>query len=140
MTPLKLLMSACGLSQREAAAFLGLAPVSIDKMSSGKRSTPPGAIAELRGLYKRIVEAADAMLDDLDAATSEYGPPESVDLGYCADDHEAQALGFPCVGAHAAALAIVIGSIDLPVRLVPRGSTVASAAAADANDQAGKPD
>jgi hypothetical protein len=57
-----------------------------------------------------------------------------IEIGLAADDHEAQALGWPCVGAQEAMLGLVVARCRRPVRIVPRGSTVATAAATDAHD------
>ena len=62
MTPFALLLQRCGLSRREAAAVLSMRPDSVDSAISGRRSAPPGAIAELRALHARIERAADEML------------------------------------------------------------------------------
>lgn len=51
------------------------------------------------------------------------------------DDAEAQSIGWPCVGAQAAALGVGAALIDNPVTIVPRGSTAATAAAADRHDR-----
>jgi hypothetical protein len=127
-TPFALLLARCGLSQREAAGYLNLSPSNIDKMARGARATPAGVIAELQALYRKISVAAENAV----AAIMETTPAGAqVELGYAADDYEAQQLGWPCVGAQLASFGITIASIeDRDVRLVPRGSTVGTAAAA----------
>ncbi|MBX3580083.1 MAG: hypothetical protein KF723_23005 [Rhizobiaceae bacterium] len=130
MTPLALLVGLAGLSQSESAAFLKMSPSSIDKMSRGVRSTPPGILEALRALIERQAEIAGATLDMI-----EKGEPETVELGYPADDHEAQSLGWPCVSAWAGMAARIVAESPVPVRLVPRGTTVATAAAVDIHDR-----
>lgn len=129
MTSYALLMQVCGLSLREAAELHAVRPDTVKSWSAGRNRPPPGVIAELRALARLIARAADeaaAMIADM---------PEGADieLGYPADDHEARALGWPCVGAWRALAARIIAATDRPVRLVPRGSTGATAAAADAH-------
>lgn len=126
MTPFALLLRLSGLSHREAAAFLGVSPSSIDKMARGVRSTPAGIIEDMRELIDR--QAADATLDLIYDKVS-----DEIELGYPADDHEARTLGWPCVGAWTGWAARIVAEADVPVRLVPRGSTVVTAAA-DEND------
>ena len=126
MTEFGLLLTLSGLSQREAAAFLRLSPASIDKMSRGHRATPPGIVAEMRGLIARQQAAADETLDQIER----LAPPE-IEIGYPADDHEAQALGWPCVSAWQAMTARIVAEVDVHVRMVPRGATAGAARAAD---------
>lgn len=126
MTPFALLLQASGLSQREAAAFLGISPAMIDKMSRGTRATPAGVMEEMRALIARQAEEADEALDMIDRMGA-----SQVEIGYPSDDHEAQALGWPCVGAWRAMAARIVAEAGRPVILAPRGSTVGAAKAAD---------
>ncbi|MCA3367750.1 MAG: hypothetical protein INF79_19260 [Roseomonas sp.] len=57
-----------------------------------------------------------------------------IEIGYAVDDAEAQSLGWPCAAAQHASLGMVVARLGRPVRLVPRGTTHATAAAADAHD------
>lgn len=132
MTLYDLLLQACGLSQREAADFHGVRLDTAKSWAQGRRAAPDGAINELRRLYERIEGAADQFLDLLDEMPE--GGPEEIEIGYPADDHEAQSLGFPCVGAWRAMAARIAASIDQPIKLVPRGSTPATAAAIEARE------
>ena len=126
MTPFALLAQLAGLSQREASLVLSISPAMIDKMSRGTRKTAPGVVQELRALIQRQeTTAADAL-----ALIKKMDPPE-VEIGYPADDHEAQIMGWPCVGAWRAMAARVIAAAGRPVALVPRGSTSGTARAAD---------
>jgi hypothetical protein len=56
-----------------------------------------------------------------------------IEIGYATDDAEAQAMSWPCRAAQWQSLALVFASAARTVRLVPRGSTLATAAAADAH-------
>lgn len=125
MTPFALLCQACGLSQREAADLLNVSPSSVDKMSRGIRSAPEGVLAELRSLHAAIRRASEEAFQALSSAPVGM----EIEIGYPADDHEAQALGFPCVGAWRAMCAGAIARVPHRVVLVPRGSTPAAAAA-----------
>lgn len=133
MTPFHLMVNLTGLSQREAGDFLEIAPASVDKMARGKIKTPDGIMTELHGLHDRQRNAAAQAI----AMIRERGEAQ-VELGLAADDYEAQSppLGWPCVGAQAGMMALIIaGCPDVKFRIVPRGSTLSSAAAADEHDE-----
>jgi transcriptional regulator with XRE-family HTH domain len=130
VTTIGLLIDRCGLSQKEAATALGVSLASIESWTRGRRTVPPGVIGELRTLYRQIEAAADAAI----AAIAAQPGADAIDLGYCVDDHEAQSLGWPVAAAQWASLGLVIARVDRPVHLVPRGSTPATAAAADVHD------
>lgn len=129
MTPYDLLRRRCGLSQPEAAEFHKVRLDTVKSWCSGRNRANDGVLAELRRLHAQIERVAAEALAAIAAAPA----AEEIELGYAADDHEAQGLGWPCVGAQAASLGLVIARCDRPVRLAPRGSTVATAAAADAH-------
>ncbi len=84
-------------------------------------------MAELRALHARVERAAGEALRLL----AESGA-DGLEIGLSSDDAEARSLGWPCVGAHAACLGLVAARAAVPVRVVPRGATVPTAAAADA--------
>lgn len=135
MTPFALLIDRCGLSHREAAAFLDVSEASIASMAAGRRSTPQGIVEELRALYALIRRGADQAIAFIEGWED---PPEEIELGLAADDHEAQSpeIGLPCVGAHAAMLGMVAAGLKgRRVTIVPRGSTPATAGAADAHER-----
>lgn len=73
------------------------------------------------------------MLTQIARLSRSHGAPDEIEIGYPADDHEAQSLGWPCVEAWAAMAARVLAASDTRIRLVPRGSTPGTAAAADAH-------
>ncbi len=128
MTPCALLLQACGLSHREAAELLGVRIDTVKSWSAGRNRAPAGVIAELRALHGRIEAAAGAAVRAIEATGA-----ADIEIGYPADDHEARALGLPCVGAWRAMAAIVVARTRGHARLAPRGSTPAGAAAADAH-------
>jgi hypothetical protein len=121
-----LLIDRCGLSQREAADVLGVSINTVKSWMAGRASPRHGVIAELRALYARIERAAAEASIAIAAAAEDV----AVELGYAADDVEARRLGWPCCGAQRAMLGLVAACTGRTVRLVPRGSTVATAAAA----------
>lgn len=104
----------------------------VKSWSAGRNRTPDGVLATLRDLAHRIDKAATEAL----ALIAEHRPPE-IELSYAVDDAEAQSLGWPCVGAQAAAFGRIVAGVPdgVKVVLVPRGSTTGTAAAADAHSR-----
>jgi hypothetical protein len=125
-----LLADRCGLSHREAAELHGVRLDTVKSWSAGRNRAPDGVIAELRNLYASIERAA---AEAGEIIRSKAPPDAPIELGLSADDYEARLLGWPCVGAHAAVLGIIAAHVLRPVVIVPRGSTAATAAAADAH-------
>ncbi len=131
MTPFAVLRHACGLSQREAAELLRVGIPSV-KQWEAARAAGPGVLRELAALAQQIDRSAAQTLEAMRELTARHEGP--IEIGYPADDHEARALGYPCVGAWKAMLARVLPHIWAErVVLVPRGSTPGTAAAAQAH-------
>lgn len=134
-----LLRERCGLSIAEASAFHGVPINTVTAWSAGRRTVPPGVIAELRDLYEHIDNAAENMADEIDGLTEKASlagaPIDEIEIGLSSDDHEAQSLGWPCVGAHGAAIGLAAMMTDMRIIVVPRGSTPSTAGAADAHDK-----
>lgn len=133
MTPFAVLRQACGLSQREAANFLGHEKIGSVKQWETARAAGPGVLRELAELARHIEATAARNLTAMREIIAGHDGP--IEIGYPADDHEARELGMPCVGAWRAMLSRVLPHFD-PARivLVPRGSTPATAAAADTRE------
>jgi len=135
VTPYALLLQLCGLSHREAAEFHGVRPDTVSSWASGRHRAPPGALDELRELHGLIRKMANGAVSTIREAKG----ARDIEIGYPADDAEARALGMPCVGAWRASMALVVARIAEPIRLVPRGSTLASATAMAAREGARGP-
>ena len=132
MTPFGILAALAGLSHGEAALVCGVRIDTAKSWASGRRTAPPGAINELRALISRQAKAANEAIAQIARLAKSHGAPDEIEIGYPADDHEAQSLGWPCVGAWAAMAARVVSQASVPpIILVPRGSTPTTAAAAD---------
>ena len=104
-------------------------PDTVKSWSAGRNRAPDGVIADLRELAGKIDRVASQALAMLDTAP----PGAKIEIGFPVDDHEAQTLGFPCVGAWRAMAGQVVANSDRTLVLVPRGSTAGSAAAIDAH-------
>lgn len=59
MTTFKAAIAICGLSQGEAATFLGVSIGSVKDWGRGKGAPPPGVWEMLADLYARIEDASD---------------------------------------------------------------------------------
>lgn len=103
-----MLMQTCGLSHREAADVLHVRIDTVKSWSSGRRQAPQDALAELAALSARIEGAATEALAQIDAMADQHGIPEEIDLGIASDDVEARSIGWPCVGAQCASVALIV--------------------------------
>ncbi|MCA3392429.1 MAG: hypothetical protein INF47_09445 [Roseomonas sp.] len=130
MTPYRVLLSRVGLSLADAATLHDVRLDTVKSWCAGRNPAPGGVIAELRALYARQRRAADEAV----AVAAQAPPGAVVELGYAVDDAEALSIGWPCASAQHASLGMVVARLDGPVRLLPRGTTPATAAAADAHD------
>ena len=140
MTPFAALQALCGLSNREAADFLGTSENNVNKLRSGARGARAGRdyLTRLQELWTEIDQAAVDAAEALEGA-GVLSAAHEIQIGYPADDHEARQLGLPCVGAWRQMAARVIDELMMvdddfdPARItfVPRGSTLATAAAVD---------
>lgn len=137
MTTYNTLLTATGLSLREAAAFHDVRLDTVKSWSVGRNSTPEGVLSELRQLLVMQLKAAEAGATQIRTIVAERGAPEEIELGLASDDYEAQTLGWPCASAHKVVLGMTIAYLaryptsDLGARVVvvPRGSTLGTAAA-----------
>lgn len=103
ITPFALLLARCGLSHREAAQVLDVRLDTVKSWASGRNPTSPGAMDELRALYRRIeTAAADALANRADP-----DDPAIVDC-LARTDADAALRGWPCVGAQAAVIGLVV--------------------------------
>lgn len=130
MTLFSAIRKGCGLLQREAAQFLGASIESVKSWETGRRRVPAVVLRELRHLAHQQQRAAEEAF----AVWDESGRPDVIELGLASDDYEAQSLGWPCVGAQLAAFRRLWELLPegVQVRIVPRGSTIATAAAIEA--------
>lgn len=146
MTPFSALQSLCGLSNREAAAYLNVSESAVERWNraagvKSARPAPQGALDDLLNLWTLIDNAAVDSAERIVAIGIEgLKDAAEIQIGYPADDHEAQQLGLPCVGAWRQMLARLIDELRLVyqddfdlqrIKLVPRGSTPETAAAID---------
>lgn len=123
-----LLRQVCGLSHREAAEFLKVPEHTIIAWDT-RRGVPFDAVHQLRILHRSLEKAAE---EEVRRIRKRAPAIPVLELGLASDDVEARQLGLPCVGAHQALLGLIAAKLNRHVRVVPAGSTVATAAAMDA--------
>lgn len=133
MTPYRLLLSRVGLSQADATTMHQVRLDTVKSWCAGRNRAPAGVMAELRGLYARQKQAAQEALE----AISGFADVNTIELGYAVDDAEAQSMGWPCASAQWTSLGMIAAGTDRHITLAPRGTTVATAAAADAREGEG---
>lgn len=128
-----LLRRRCGMSEPETADFLGVPEQDVMAWENGYRHVPFDVIPQLRGLYRKLEQLAQAEAQRI----RRKDPSGAVlELGLACDDWEARQLGLPCVGAHEALLGLVAVRLNRCVRIVAAGSTPATAAAMEACEAA----
>jgi hypothetical protein len=66
MTTFEAAIAICGLSKREAAEFLDVAPDMIDAWARGASAPPRAVWGSLADLYARIEDAADSVAEELE--------------------------------------------------------------------------
>jgi hypothetical protein len=124
-TAYKLLMQRCGLSQAEAAEFHEVGLDTVKSWCVDRNPAPAAALAELRQLHLGISLAATRLAEK--AVKKQRGG--TIELGTVDSNRAALALGFPCVGAHEAALGLALALLgDIAVVFKPhaRGMLTAS--------------
>ena len=132
MTPYRLLLFRVGLSQADAAALHDVRLDTVKSWCAGRNPAPAGVFAELRALYAQQKQAADEALK----AIAGFPEVDKVELGYAVDDAEAQTMGWPCASAQWSSLGMIAAGTDRQITLAPRGTTMATAAAADTRESA----
>lgn len=140
MTLFPEILRGVGFSQADAARYLDVSLNTIKSWGAGRNPVPPGVFKELSNLAECEENAAINFINHLEEmAKQPEGWPETIEFGLASDDAEAQILGWPCVGAHRAVARRVWEMLptNTLLTLVPRGSTVATAAAADQHERHG---
>lgn len=136
-TVFNILRQASGLSLREAAEFCEVRFDTARNWDHGRRTPPNEVINRLHDLSSRVQFVATETLSNI----RELPEPKEIIIGYAADDYEAQQppLNWTFASTQYAMLGILL-SLMRPeelsrVVLVPRGTTIESAAAEDAHLQ-----
>lgn len=129
-TPFALLNLLAGLSQREAAEYLCVRPDTVKSWCAGRNACPEGAHRDMRDLIAKQKRAAAEAIAQIKRLSLDHGSPDVIELAEPVDDDDAQAIGWPSVGAwRGMAARVVLGAPHVQFRIVPRGSTPATAAA-----------
>lgn len=100
----RVLLQRCGLSQTDAAAYLGKDARTVRRWISGDFVIPMESWDKLTELCSHQDRVAREGIEKLKELVADHGDPEDVTIGLSRTDEEAQAQGYPCVGAHVAVL------------------------------------
>ena len=130
MTPFANLLAASGLSYAEAGAILGATKETVRDWARGKSRTPDDALNWAHDLVAAMLSKADTLADVYDQLAKKHGQPSVIEIGCSTDDPEAQSNGFVNLNHERATIGLAVAQLPLgAVKIVPRGSTVAVAAA-----------
>lgn len=135
-TPFSLLLQLSGISHRDAADFLAVRLDTVKSWSSGRNKCPDGAITDMRRLIAGQERTAAEALAQIAQLQTDHGSPDAIEFGEPLDDDDAQSIGWPCVGAWRGMAARVVANAppEVQIRIVQRGSTLATQAALSAPD------
>jgi hypothetical protein len=126
-----LALQAAGLTGEDAAELLGVTLDAVKSWSSGRREAPAEAWEKLRDWWEWASKARLAMV-----AKAAKTPPGWIEIGMPTDLAEAQGVGFLAMEMNARQIGLLALEVKASIRVVPRGSTIATAAAADQHDRA----
>ena len=133
------LLKSSGMDSIDAAEFHGVDEEAIHMWVSGDEEPSQHEIDKISDLICRMAISVSEVVDYVLEQTEKHGSgPDVFELGLASDDQEAGVLGWPCKSAHKMVLGMTaaqMSEIGIKVSIVPRGSTVPSAAAADAFEQ-----
>ncbi len=133
------ILASTGMNVADAAAFHEVSEDLIIEWIGGSEDPPDEAMDDISQLVCRMAESVAEVLDHvLDKAGEHGGYPDVLELGLASDNVEAQTLGWPNANSHRTVIGLTAAqmvALGIKVSVVPRGSTVTSAAAADAYDK-----
>lgn len=130
MTPFATLLAASGLSYAEAGAILGATKETVRDWARGKSRTPADALEALHRLVSQMLEKSDTLLEAYEELAKRHGAPNVIEIGMSTDDHEARVNGFVNLNYERATIGLAVAQLPSGmVKIVPRGSTLATAAA-----------
>jgi len=128
-----LLRRRCGLSQTEAAAFHRVRVDTIKSWCAGRNNAAPGALDELRTLYRHIERAAREAVAQIESGRISI----PIELRVARDDAEAQSWGWPCIGAQTAVLGLLVAQSRAAVTLTQGGAMIVNPVAIEQMSRAG---
>lgn len=114
---IKLMLHRCGLSQTEAAEFLGKEARTVRRWISGDFEIPPENWRSLSELCDRLDQAAREKMPEIEKKAAKDG--EAVTVNLARTDEEAHRLGYPCAGAQLAVARRLVEWAPKGVRIVP---------------------
>lgn len=131
-----LMLQACGLSHQQASDYFKVRLDTVKAWVRGKDAPPKRVMEELDHIFRTIEAVITEALGQIDKMAEEKGMPEEIEIGYCTDDAEANSLGFPYKSVHDTVISHILATgrgDGFKFKIVPRGSTLATAGATDAH-------
>jgi hypothetical protein len=130
MTPFACLLAATGLSYAEAGLVLGSTKETVRDWARGKSRTPPDALDWAHELVAVMMAKADTLVDACEDLAGQYGAPSVIEIAVSTDDYEAQMNGFLNLAHERSTIGLAVAQLPVgSVKIAPRGSTIALAAA-----------
>ncbi len=111
-TPIKSLSTHCGMTQDEAADFLGTPMPTMKSWCTGKRNAPKEPIAKLHALSAHLDTLAAKLTTAINRRTkTRKTPPAKIILRTITEDKDAREIGLPYASTHGAILARVLAGL-----------------------------
>jgi len=115
----RLMLHRCGLSQTDAADWLGVEARMVRRWCAGDFPIPERRWQPLVDLCARQDRAADEALALIREKTAALGRDGTIAIHMARTQEDADRLGWPCPGAHVAVIRRVIERAPKGLRLVP---------------------
>jgi hypothetical protein len=113
----KLMLYRCGLSQTDAANYLGKDARVVRRWISGEYEMPSENWRSLSDLCDQMDKAARNKIEEIKGIAARFPGPVRVNIART--DAEAQQLGYPCAGAMLAVVMRVMDWVPEDVRIIP---------------------
>ncbi len=130
MTPFAAYLATSNVTYEQAAHHFGLPVTTIEDWASGRSKAPDEATEWAHQLIVGMLTKANTLTAAYEDLKANYGEPGEIEIGISTDDHEAQLNGFMSKTHERATMGLALAQLPTGViKLVPRGSTLGTAAA-----------
>lgn len=130
MTPFAAYLATSNVTYDQAANHFDVPLVTIEDWASGRSNAPDEATQWAHQLIVGMLTKANTLVAAYDDLKTKYGEPGVIEIGISTDDHEAQLNGFMSKAHERATMGLALAQLPTGViKLVPRGSTLGTAAA-----------
>ena len=115
----RLMLARCGMSQTDAADYVGKDARVVRRWISGEYDIPAEHWQRREDLCARQDRAAAEALDLIGQQRHQLGETRTMTLPMARTDEDAERLGWPCVGAHVAVIRRIVERAPEGLRVVP---------------------